>query len=68
MPTNLCPEPQIPKTPLRILARTPSAPEGSFYVEPPGLAGSPEMSDITDDEISALAHIILNAYKEWKQP
>ncbi len=60
-------EPHIPKTPLKIFVKDQSVPVGPFYVEAPGLAGSPEMRDIADEEIAALAHIILNAYLEWKQ-
>lgn len=63
----LTPPPKIPKTPLKIFVRDPNAPQGPFYVDPPGLAGSPEMRDISDGEIIALAHLIHNAFKEWKQ-
>ncbi len=56
----------IPTTPLRTFLQAPKAPKGPFYVE--SIIAKPgEKVDIADEEITALAHIIFNAYLEWKK-
>ena len=67
MHKNFNPTPKIPESPLRIFVREPCPTEGPFYVTTTKLASEEEMRDITDEEVSALAHIIYNAYLEWKK-
>ena len=60
-------QPHVPETPLKIFRRNQNIPLGPFYVKSPDLAKDSEMGEIADEEISALAHIIYNAYLEWKK-
>jgi len=63
MSTESTSPPSTPTTPLRIFERDPSLPVGPFYV----LQDLDPSESINEDEISALAEIIYNAYLEWKQ-
>ena len=58
--------PNVPSTPVRILQRVPSIPMGPFYVSQEQQIDDDSVP-ISDEEISALAQIIYNAYLEWKQ-
>lgn len=67
MHTKPRPKPLIPVTPLRILRRSPEVSEGPFYVSAESLATNQDLREIDDAEIDALAHLIYNAYREWKE-
>ena len=58
---------QIPETPLNIFTQEPQVPEGPFYVRQEPIAKDGKLREIADEEVSALAHIIYNAYLEWKK-
>lgn len=50
----------------RVLVRHPNAPSGPF-LHPPPLASGEDLGDITEDEIDAVARLILDFYNEWNE-
>lgn len=60
------PKPTIPSTPLQIFTFRGDMERSSFKVRQE-LANEEEIREIKREETRALAQLIYNAYKEWKQ-
>ena len=70
---NMCPMStttthiSVPETPLLVLRRDSLAPQGAFFVSARDLEFEPEVRDITDGQIEALAQLILDYYHSWNE-
>jgi len=60
------PKPPIPNTPLQIFTFRGDI-EGSSFKVRQKLANEEDLREIKREETRALAQLIYNAYKEWKQ-
>ncbi len=58
---------EIPSTPLTILERDPSAPQGPFLVKFKKLAHQPEKRDGFSEEVLRLADLILDCFLECNE-
>lgn len=60
------PKPPIPSTPLQIFTYLGDMEESAFKVQR-DLANEEDLREIKREETRALAQLIYNAFKEWKQ-